>query len=287
MLSKTILLFLFFVSFSIAAQIKGIVVDKNNKPIPYANIWVENENIGASTEENGQFIINVKDNTKNLIFSALGFEKKTIKGSDAEKVVLNTTTYQLNEVYVLNKKETKKIEIGKTENSIYQAFENGPRIDAKFFPYNANNKKTKFIKQVSVYTDSKIEEATIKIHFYDVDVNGFPGEELLDKNLIVSVKKGQRRTLFDVSEYNLTLSKKGVFVAVERLIITKNKFEKTITDLNSNTTKTQITYYPILLCAYIERPFLWTFYGGKWNKLTNETNKIMVFEPAINLILTN
>jgi CarboxypepD_reg-like domain len=285
--NKNIVLFLFFVSFSIAAQIKGIVVDKNNKPIPYANIWVENENIGTSTEENGQFIINVKDNTKNLIFSALGFEKKTIKGSDAEKVVLNSTTYQLNEVYVLNKKETKQIEIGKTDNSIYQAFENGPRIDAKYFPYNVAHKKTKFIKQVSVYTDSKIEEATIKIHFYDVDVNGFPGEELLNKDLIVSVKKGQRRTLFDVSEYNLTLSKKGIFVAVEKLIVAKNKLEKTITDLNSNTTKTQITYYPIMLCAYIERPFLWTFYGGKWNKLTNETNKIMVFEPAINLILTN
>jgi hypothetical protein len=285
--NKTILIFLFFVSFSIAAQIKGIVVDQNNKPISYANIWVENENIGASTEENGQFEINVKDSNKNLIFSALGFEKKTIKASEAEKVILTATTYQLNEVLVLNKKETKQIEIGKTDNSIYQAFENGPRIDAKYFPYNEAHKKTKFIKQVSLYTDSKLEQATIKIHFYDVDSNGLPSEELLNKDLIVTVKKGQRRTLFDVSEYNLTLSKKGIFVAVERLITAKNKFEKTITDLNSNTTKTQITYYPIMLCTYIERPFLWTFYGGKWNKLTNETSNIMIFEPAINLILTN
>lgn len=281
------LFFLFFVNLSIFSQVKGIVLDQNNKPISYANVWVENENIGVSTEENGQFSINVKDKNQNLIFSALGFEKKTIKASEVDKVILNATSYKLNEVFVLNKKETKQIEIGKTDSQVYQAFENGPRIDAKYFPYNNTHKKTKFIKQVSVYTDSKLEQATIKIHFYDVDSNGLPGEELLNKDLIVSVKKGQRRTVFEVSEFNLTLSKKGIFVAVERLIIDKNRFEKTITDLNSNTTKTQITYYPILLCAYLERPFQWTFYGGKWHKLANEASNIMVFEPAINLILTN
>ena len=40
---KRWLLFLLF-GFSLSAQVKGIVVDENNQPIPYVNIWVENEN---------------------------------------------------------------------------------------------------------------------------------------------------------------------------------------------------------------------------------------------------
>jgi hypothetical protein len=40
-------------------------------------IWVENENIGTTSEENGSFSIHVEDQNKVLIFSALGFEKKS------------------------------------------------------------------------------------------------------------------------------------------------------------------------------------------------------------------
>jgi CarboxypepD_reg-like domain len=288
MANKLVFMLFFFIGFTMAAQTKGVVVDENGKPIPYVNIWVEDENIAASSEENGVFIINVKDKNKNLIFSALGFEKKTVKVSDAAVVKLNTSTVQLTEVLILNKKETKEVEIGNTDNSIFQAFENGPRIDAKFFPYNPAYKKTKFIKAVSVYTDSKIDNATIKIHLYEVDSEGLPGRELLEKDFIVSVKKGQRRTIFNVSALNLTMSKKGIFVAIERLLIERNKLEKTINDLNTNTKKTQITYFPLILCGYVERSFLCTFYGGKWNKEKGEVSQTrMIFEPAINLILTN
>ncbi|WP_052201452.1 carboxypeptidase-like regulatory domain-containing protein [Flavobacterium psychrophilum] len=74
-MQKTLLLFL--VSFSITAQIKGVVKDSiSGKPIPYVNIWVQNENIGTTSEENGEFTISSTDKNKNLIFSALGFEKK-------------------------------------------------------------------------------------------------------------------------------------------------------------------------------------------------------------------
>jgi hypothetical protein len=288
-MTKRLVFILFFTSsLTMLGQTKGVVVDENGKPIPYVNIWVENENIAASSEENGMFVINVNDKNKNLIFSALGFEKKTVKVNEAAVVKLNTSTVQLNEVVILNKKETKEVEIGKTENAIYQAFENGPRIDAKFFPYNPMYKKTKFIKAVSVYTDSKIDNATIKIHLYEADSEGLPGRELLEKDFIVSVKKGQRRTIFNVAALNLTMSKKGIFVAIERLLIERNKLEKAITDLNTNTTKIQITYSPLILCGYVERFFLCTFYGGKWNKQKDEVSKTtMIFEPAINLILTN
>jgi hypothetical protein len=51
-------------------------------------------------------------------------------------------------------------------------------------------------------------------------------------------------------------------------------------------------YFPYVLYNYVERDFIYTFSGGKWNKQTkqdiaNPSDKMRVYEPAINLILTN
>ncbi|MGH2665290.1 carboxypeptidase-like regulatory domain-containing protein [Flavobacterium sp.] len=293
-IAKRVAVLLFLAGFSAAAQIKGTVKDSlSGKPIPYVNIWVANENIGTTSEENGEFTITPTDKNKNLIFSVLGFEKKTVRALENMKVNLKPVAYQLDEVFVAPQRhETREIEIGQTENKIYQAFDNGPRIDTKFFPYSAAYKKTKFIKQVSIQTDSKIADALIKIHFYSVDSNGFPGEELIDKDYVVSVKKGVRKSFFNVTELNLIMPKKGLFVGFEKLIIERNKLEKTTTNLNTNKTEIQKTYFPFVLYNNVEREFLFTFSGGKWNKKTKKNSgapleKITISEPAINLILTN
>lgn len=283
--------FLLFLSISFFAQTKGVVVDESGKPIPYVNIWVENENIGTTSEENGEFSIAASAN-KNLIFSILGFDKRIIKASEVVNVVLKATSFQLDEVIIARRFETKKIEIGQINNSPYEAFDNGPRIDVKFFPYEASYKKTKFIKKVSILTDSRIDNATVKIHFYKVDSNGFPGDELLTKDCIVNIKKGVVRNSFDLTDLNLKIPKTGIFIGFEKLIIAKNKLEKTIVNSNTGKTTTQIIYYPFVLYNYVERDCLFTFSGGKWNRQTSEklavaSDKIKVYEPAINLVLTN
>ena len=291
MIGKRFWLLFMLIGFSSFAQTKGVVVDEFDKPISYVNIWVENENIGTTSEENGVFSINATGN-KLLVFSALGYDKKTVKASEAQKVVLTVNATKIEEVVIANKHETKEIEIGKVKNETYQAFDNGPRIDAKFFPYYIKYKKTKYIKQVSIFTDSEIETATIKIHFYSVDVNGFPSEELLSKDFLVSVNKGVKKTFFNLSDLNLRMPKTGIFVGYEKLIIEKNKLEKTVADLNTNEIKIQKTYYPFMLYNYVQRDFIYTFFGGKWNKqikkdVNNPSEKMMVYEPSINLILTN
>ncbi|MBC7494198.1 MAG: carboxypeptidase-like regulatory domain-containing protein, partial [Flavobacterium sp.] len=182
----------------------------------------------------------------------------------------------------------KEKEIGNTNSAISQAFDNGPRIDVKYFPYYPDYKKTKYIKQVIINTDSKIESAICKIHFYSVAENGFPGAPLLDKDFIVTIKQGLKKTRIDITQFNLRMPKNGLFIGFEKLIIERNKLEKTTTDYNNNTTRVQKIYFPLVLYNFIERNALFTFSGGKWNKETAAANKkIMVYEPAINLILTN
>ena len=285
--------YLFFILFSLSffAQTKGVVVDESGKPIPYVNIWVENENIGTTSEENGEFSIAASVN-KNLIFSILGFEKKILKASEVSNVIMKAVSFQLDEVVIARHLETKKIEIGQINNSVLEAFDNGPRIDVKFFPYEAAYKKTKFIKKVSILTDSRIDNATVKIHFYKADANGFPGEELLTKDYIVTIQKGVVRNGFDLTELNLKMPKTGLFIGFEKLLISKNKLEKTIVNSNTQKTSIQVIFYPLVLYNYVERDYLFTFSGGKWSRQTSEKNqsesgKIKVYEPAINLVLTN
>jgi hypothetical protein len=285
MREKRLLWVFILIGFSAFSQIKGIVVDENDKPIPYVNIWVENENIGTTSEEDGSFNIDTNDKNKNLFFSIIGFEKKTVKVAEASKVVLQSITNELDEVVIFNKKETKEIQIGIVENTIFQAFDNGPKNDIKFFPYNPKYNKTKYIKQVKIATDSKIEKATLKLHFFAVDENGFPGSELLKKDLIVTIKNGGKSTKIDVSDFNLIMPKKGIFVGFEKLMIENNKLERTSIDRNTNLTVTQKLYYPFVLYNYVQNHVGFTFLSGKW--IRNDDNKTARYEPAISLILTN
>lgn len=286
-------LLIFLVGFSAMAQIKGVVKDSiTGNPIPYVNISVENENLATTSEENGEFTIHISEKSKKLVFSSLGFEKKTISISKASEVRMKPTSVQLDEVVISKKFETRQIKIGKSDDQILQAFENGPRIDIKYFPYFPSYKKTKFLKQVVVLTDSKIDDAIFKIHFYSIDANGLPGAELIEKDFIVSVDKGVKETKFNLSKFNLRMPKEGLFVGFEKLMIEKNKIEKIIADPNSNLVQTQRSYFPFVLYNNVRKDSQLVYSLGKWTKQTkqnpeDESQKMTVYEPAIYLILTN
>jgi len=276
--------FIVFSQFAFS-QIQGIVKDSlSGKPIPYVNIWVENENIGTTTEENGEFNISVSQKRKNLIVSVIGYQKKIIKISQSKNIFLSPSDFQIQEVIISNRKNTKEIEIGKTNSLISQAFESGPKIDLKYFPYFPSYKKTKYIKKIVINTDNRLEEALIRMHLYSVGKDSLPEKELLTKDLIISVKSGTRNNKINLTSFDLKMPTEGVFVGFEKLMIEKNKFEKKIKDANSNLVKTQITYCPYILYNTVESQYKYTFSGGKWMK---SAAKITIDEPAINLILTN
>lgn len=285
---KIVIIFFFCNLAPLFSQVKGVVKDSlTGQPIPYANIWVENENVATTSEEDGTFSIAVT-NTKNLIFSALGYETKTLKAAQVTQVFLNPKAFDLDEVVISNSIGTKQNVIGLTENTVAQAFDNGPRIDVKFFPYSSEYKKTPYLKRVTVYTDSRIEDATVKLHFYKVEANGYPGDELLQKELIVKVKNGTKINKIDMSDFGLVMPKNGLFVGFEKLMIEKNKKEKTVINPVTKEAQIQKTYYPLMLYNYVERDFLFTFSGGKWSKQTDDdSGKVKVYEPAIHLTLTN
>jgi hypothetical protein len=274
MQEKRLLLVLFLLGFYTSAQIKGVVKDSlSGEPIPYVNIWVENETIGTTSEIDGSFQL-ASPSYKNIVFAILGYKKKTLKANQTEIVLLNPTIFDLKEMVIVNKKESKQVEIGIIKNSTFQAFDNGPKVEAKFFPYDKSYGKTLFIKEVTIFTDSRMENATIKFHFYKVKEDGSPGEELLTKDYIVTLTKGVIKHKFNLSNLDLEFPKNGLFVAYEKLLIEKNMLG----------TK----YQPYVLYNYVLRDFFYTYAYGTWSKQVAEfPDKLGINEPAITLVLSN
>jgi hypothetical protein len=274
MKENRLILFFIVVSQFALSQIKGVVKDSiSGEPIPYVNIWVENETNGTISEIDGSFVLEVPSN-KSIVFAILGYKKKTLLASQTATVSLQPTVFNLKEMVIVNKKETKQVEIGLLKNSTFQAFDNGPKIEAKFFPYEKAYSKTRFIKEVTIFTDSRKDDATIKLHFYKVNENGAPGEELLTKDYIVSLQKGVIKHKFNISNLDLEFPKNGLFVAYEKLLIEQNKLG----------TK----YQPYVLYHYAVRDFFYTYAYGIWSKQVAESpDKLGINEPAITLILSN
>ena len=79
MKENRLILFFLVVSQFALSQIKGVVKDSiSGEPIPYVNIWVENETIGTISEIDGSFVLTTSSD-KNIVFSILGYNKKTLK----------------------------------------------------------------------------------------------------------------------------------------------------------------------------------------------------------------
>ena len=141
-----------------------------------------------------------------------------------------------------------------------------------------------------LFTDSPIENASIKLHIYSVDEKGFPGEELLTKDLIVYLKKGIYRHQFDIYDLDIEMPENGLFVAFEKMRIDRNKIEKNVTNSQTGIVKTEITYAPKVLCYMVKKPFSFSYSGGKWNRKINEEElgtPLQVYEPSLTLLLSN
>lgn len=297
MIEKSRWFVFFLMSFAVSAQIKGVVVDEKDMPIPYVNIWVEDENIWTTSEEYGAFNINVAQD-KNLIFSALGFEKRIVKASAIERVILKQSFLKLEEVLVEKRKETLEREIGKTTNQKTTLI-SGKRswISAKYFPYDLTYSKTKFIKSAILITKSKVNDAVFKVRVFSKAEHGKPDFDLIEEDIIVTVKKGRKKSIIDLSKYNLVFPKEGIFIAFESLMIEKNKYDFKYTIEGNPKTHTEEYYAPDLVCTLSDQENTYHMANGKWIKLnkwhSNETERSLlrfnnkVIEPAINMILSN
>lgn len=73
-------MFLLVLTNTLLAQTKvsGIIVDKSNQPIPFANVIFKDSNIGVLSNEDGRFYIESPENYTTLIVTSVGYSDKEI-----------------------------------------------------------------------------------------------------------------------------------------------------------------------------------------------------------------
>jgi hypothetical protein len=58
-------------------SLKGKVIDENNEPVIYANVYLEESKIGTTSNQNGEFELKVKEfNNATLVVQSLTYEKQ-------------------------------------------------------------------------------------------------------------------------------------------------------------------------------------------------------------------
>ncbi len=84
---KSIFTFIFiFFNLISNAQVKGIVSDENGNPLPYVNIYIENTYIGTTSNEKGQYELQVQNKEQvTVIYQYLGYK--------TQKQILNITQF--------------------------------------------------------------------------------------------------------------------------------------------------------------------------------------------------
>ena len=111
--------FLFFLFFSLVSataifaqtKVSGVVVDKQNQPIPFANVVFKGSSVGIVTNEDGKFYLESEKAYTILVISSVGFSEKEItleKAVNYNFKIQLSEAESLNEVLVFSGKTSKK-----------------------------------------------------------------------------------------------------------------------------------------------------------------------------------
>jgi len=105
---KSTLLFILFSSFSYCAfaqvNLSGKITDQQNKPVPFASVYIKNTTKGTSANSEGEYILQLKPGVYEVQYKAVGYKQESrridLSSNQAVNVVLQTETYQLKDVTV-------------------------------------------------------------------------------------------------------------------------------------------------------------------------------------------
>nr|WP_321236524.1 DUF5686 and carboxypeptidase regulatory-like domain-containing protein [uncultured Psychroserpens sp.] len=111
MKTKLLSTFAFLCAFISFSQIKGTVTDNKNEPLPFVNIYIENTYTGTTSNEDGDYELNIKEpKTYTVVFQFLGY--KTVK----KKVDINAFPYTLDAILLDEEISLNEVVINAEEN---------------------------------------------------------------------------------------------------------------------------------------------------------------------------
>ncbi|MDB2418054.1 carboxypeptidase-like regulatory domain-containing protein [Flavobacteriaceae bacterium] len=128
MKKKFFLLFSLFVTLNIFSQqkiaLKGIILDQDKLPVPYASIGIISKNIGTTSTEEGtfNFIVTNKEKIDYLEISSIGYQTFKITVNDFlsrknKTIILKEKTTELSEISIMNTEDYVKMALKNLKNN--------------------------------------------------------------------------------------------------------------------------------------------------------------------------
>ncbi len=91
-------------AFAQQITVSGKITDENNKPIPFASVYIKNTTKGTSANSEGEYVLQLAPGTYNVQYKAVGYKQESreveLKISKTLNVSLKTEAYQLNDVVI-------------------------------------------------------------------------------------------------------------------------------------------------------------------------------------------
>ncbi|WP_165852172.1 carboxypeptidase-like regulatory domain-containing protein [Chryseobacterium pennae] len=227
---KFIFLSLLLFSFANSQIISGkIISNENNQVISYARIGVENENIGALTDENGNYSIDVSniDKSKKIIVQLGGYNSfeqniKDFINSNNHTIILKEKVNEIAELKLTPKTfESKNIGVkSKAKNMLYGFSSNGSNQAAyKEFAIPFSNKKKVKIEKIHLNIAKFKTDKPIVLNFNVYSKKDKqPGTSILLENLSTEIKGDKiidGTFTFDLNDYSVWVDKEDFYVSVQ------------------------------------------------------------------------
>lgn len=282
-------------------QWEGQIIDKNSSEvIPFSNVKIHSKGriFLFAADSNGNVNISYIYPTENdsIFVTSVGYKPLMNKRDQIlvlnKKIALEPENILIQEVSV----HPRKIRTKKLGNSaIMTIYSSGSYFGQQmvlFIP--SNNMKATVLKLRYCLASIIMPHTTFypfRVRIYDKDtVNNTIGKDILGKNLIVNLNKGQGHWLeVDVSDYNIELPKNGIFVGLEILpseyYLSNNIIEATTTKLGKHHKTNSLSISTTLrhskeIKSGIES---WNYnpYKGRWNSCDRDYLINIVVEPTI------
>ena len=214
-------------------QIKGIIVDKDTKePLPFTSIGLKIEQIGALSNEHGQFIVPApsRNTDDSLVIVALGYARRAVlvkRGVAVVNLIIEVSkrAVALGNV-VVKAGKIKNLGLGARANNPGEGMIQGlPGSQYAFFVKNDKKKRLGNVRTVSFYIgENGFPREPFRVRIYKADGNyNAPNTDLLTENVVVSAPQGGQWYTVDLTPYNIVAPEEGFFVAME-WVVSGDKF---------------------------------------------------------------
>jgi hypothetical protein len=201
--------------------IKGKVTEENETPIPYASVKLMHHTSGIVTDTAGYFKLSISASKQNdtIVISSIGYESLYIPVRSALKnsgFILKSSNQKMDAVVI---KSFGKEDIAGAQSEIvgyFRSWNTGRTGGEIGRSINVPHKEYQISKiRFKIY--SSCDTCVIRLHIREF-INRLPGTDLLKDTIektIIKADVADKAYEFDLSQYNIILSKENIFVSFE------------------------------------------------------------------------